>query len=967
MAKENSVTIKTRFPLLFWFAMFFSFLLFPFLLLILGIDHIINLEVEKETLRTQKSMLQALDHLSENADPEQFFHNQLLKIFQSAEEAKNTFSILENNIKKLKNSFPQTLSFIVWNEKGELIDKLTDEKRFKYFIRKAYSLLESLNDHLQKFCPAKNSFLKQKGNDIRFLKSFLGRFLVAEHLSFPYLQDGFGRCLLTDIPGGKNLIWFRAGKKMTMLCFIQNREEHRFKVIKTAAAEANKKFKPLFLGAFDAADWSRCTMSLDDDMQKKLLVGLGKFENLHPAGLFEEKNLLMSFRSLNHRFRGFCFSNAERIEKIHNKKWHYIADLSAYALTFLFIFHCYLLKNPIEKVSIRVKTGALFVYSAVLPLLILSAISFDYLEQMQNHLINQKQNGSLQRLAEIDHSFNYYLENVQRRMGQTITEFNQQSQSGQSLVKLEKLLQVNFSPDSVLFLNDKGETIVQPKDSEFLKDTYAVKQFGAAVLRLINNRKADFIDDKSIFANTNLKHNLDIQNLGRINTFELLNKKFLYLCLPIKNIDQHGYRAILLVLWTQEALEKEYLTTVIKQNENNIHKLAYFLPQSFAYSSEEAAKNKVLRKLFYQAIDKKTINLPDLNYCGQEYIATARLGESIQSSVIAELIPGNLIKMELKTLTNKACLIIFIALLFALSLSHLISNQLLQPLHQLNEAIKQVKAGNFNHRTNIVTENELGNLGRSMNNAMENMKELEIARIVQESLLPENAYKLGNIEIFAQTISMTKLGGDYFDYFKLNDQTLGVFLGDAAGHGIPAALIMTMAKTVFSILTQKRVEGLVILEEIQKAIYSLRKHSVKSMMTAQLIEINTITGLGKILNCGHCYPVKYNFLNNCAEFQKVAGVPLGVLRKVNFKSLDFELNSGEIILLYSDGFLEGKNQAGEELGPERFLELVKAAKSDIPKVFAENLFLANKSWSKLQTDDLTVVIIKNTGEINEIG
>lgn len=966
MDQENQVTIKTRFPLLFWFSMVFSFLLFPFLLLILGIDHITNLEAEKETLKIKRSMLKALDHLSENTDPEQFFHNQLLKIFQNAEQSKNTLASLKAQIQKIKKSFPQTLSFIVWNEKGEIIDQLTDEKRFKYFIRKAYSLLKGLNEHLQNFCPAKSSFLKQKGNDIRFLKSFLGRFLVAEHLSLPYLQDGFGRCLLTDIPGEKNLIWFRVGKKMAMLCFIQNREEHRFELIKKAAAEASIKFKPFFLGAFDAGDWSRCTMNLNDDVKKRLLIGLGKFENLHPAELFEDKNLLMSFRSLNHRLRGFCLSKNETIEKKRRKKWHYIADFLVCVFIFLFILYCYLLKNPIERVSIRLKTGALFVYSAILPLLILSAISFDYLDQMQNHLINQKQNESLQRLAEIDLCFNYYLENFQQRIGKIITGFNQQSLCKQSLVNLEKRLRINFSPDSVLFLNDKAETIIQPKDSEFLKDTYAVKQFGAAILRLINNRNPAFIDTNSIFSNTNLKNNFDIHNLGRINTFELLDKKFLYFCLPVTSIDQPRYPAIILVLWSLEALEKGYLKAVTQQSENSIRQLLYFQPQSFAYSHKEAAKNKILRKLFYQAIDRKTANFNDLSYCGQDYIATARLGKNIQSTVIAELIPGNLIESELKNLSHKALLIICIAILFAYSLSHIISNQLLQPLLQLNEAIKQVKAGNFNHRTNIVADNELGNLGRSINNAMENMKELEIARIVQESLLPENAFKLGNIEIYAQTISMTKLGGDYFDYFKLDDQTLGVFLGDAAGHGIPAALIMTMAKTVVRILTQKKIESLVILEEIQNAIYSLRKHSVKSMMTAQLIEISTITGLGKILNCGHCYPVKYNFLKNCAEFQKVAGVPLGVLRKVNFKSLDFELNSGEILLLYSDGFLEGKNQAGEELGPERFLEVVKAAKSENPKQFAENLFLANRSWSKIQTDDLTVVIIKNTGKINEI-
>ena len=112
----------------------------------------------------------------------------------------------------------------------------------------------------------------------------------------------------------------------------------------------------------------------------------------------------------------------------------------------------------------------------------------------------------------------------------------------------------------------------------------------------------------------------------------------------------------------------------------------------------------------------------------------------------------------------------------------------------LQEGAYAIENRNFDHRISNLGSDEFGEVGNIFNNMMVGLKELEVARIVQESMFPKPDFKQGNFSVYGKSITMIDVGGDYLDFFKVDDNSFSVLLGDVAGHGVGAAMIMAMAK-----------------------------------------------------------------------------------------------------------------------------------------------------------------------------
>ncbi len=288
-----------------------------------------------------------------------------------------------------------------------------------------------------------------------------------------------------------------------------------------------------------------------------------------------------------------------------------------------------------------------------------------------------------------------------------------------------------------------------------------------------------------------------------------------------------------------------------------------------------------------------------------------------------------------------------------------IFKQFFIPLREIEDSIRAIDRRNFRFRTDIKTRDEIEVLGNTLNETLEGMKELEVAKIIQDSLFPKVDLHSEKCRVFARTVAMAGLGGDYYDYFWINDDIFGVLVGDVSGHGIQAGLIMAMAKASVIMNDPATVTQSEFVNLINRIFVHLKKENLSKMMTIFYALINAKTGEACILNAGQCFPViisKNGAAVNTLEI--IGGMPLGILPDVKYSTLTIQLQPGDTLAVFTDGFLEAKNSAGEFLGDQRFSSLLQTKWHQDLEVYYQNIFKSYQDWSCAVEDDVTLFLVR---------
>ena len=239
--------------------------------------------------------------------------------------------------------------------------------------------------------------------------------------------------------------------------------------------------------------------------------------------------------------------------------------------------------------------------------------------------------------------------------------------------------------------------------------------------------------------------------------------------------------------------------------------------------------------------------------------------------------------------------------------------------------------------------------------------ELEVAKEIQLATLPSEIETSKDIEIVAELRAAKEVGGDFYDYYKIDDDHTAIVIGDISGKGIPAAMFMMKTITCFRNHVGPNKSPAQILKLMNA---TLSDHNFSQMfVTCFLAILNEKTGELKYANAGHNPPIigsnlKYRFLK-CNN-----GFVLGALKDAMVTDETITLENGECIMLYTDGITEARNDKGEFYGEKRFLDLLNsrdytclvethhALKDDIEK------FINGED----QSDDTTIITLKYHGD-----
>ncbi len=264
---------------------------------------------------------------------------------------------------------------------------------------------------------------------------------------------------------------------------------------------------------------------------------------------------------------------------------------------------------------------------------------------------------------------------------------------------------------------------------------------------------------------------------------------------------------------------------------------------------------------------------------------------------------------------------------FGILLAVLLVRRFLSPIGKISEGLDALAEKDFNYRIPVHSQDELGRLCSAVNDAIERLQEMEVARIVQADLLPRAPMDLGNYELVGFNIMTQSVGGDYYDFFPLREGLTAVILGDVSGHGVSAALVTAMAKAAFGILCNRFPEQ---PEEVMRRINlaMLNQLNRTKMMTAFLGILDVASDRIMCANAGQSYPLLIPRRGK-AEFFKLPSVPLGIRGKLVYKTENIDLK-GKTMVLYSDGLIEAVDEKEAMFGYEAFAKAAEESIQNLP-------------------------------------
>lgn len=236
-------------------------------------------------------------------------------------------------------------------------------------------------------------------------------------------------------------------------------------------------------------------------------------------------------------------------------------------------------------------------------------------------------------------------------------------------------------------------------------------------------------------------------------------------------------------------------------------------------------------------------------------------------------------------------------------------------------------------------------------------EQLNIAREIQRTFLPAKNPEIFGYDLAGTNISSGEVGGDYYDFIRIVDSHLGVAIGDVSGKGIPAALIMASFRASLIAEIRNNYSIRTICQKVNSLLFESLEPG--NYVTAVYGVLDTKNHIFTFSNCGHNLPFILR-ADGTVEYLREGGPVLGVSSDGVYEERAIVVAPGDLMVLYTDGVTETFNEAGEEFGLDRLIELVKANRKKSAAEIEDLVYQAVTGFasSRHVFDDLTMVVIK---------
>ncbi|MBQ6021404.1 MAG: SpoIIE family protein phosphatase [Clostridia bacterium] len=338
---------------------------------------------------------------------------------------------------------------------------------------------------------------------------------------------------------------------------------------------------------------------------------------------------------------------------------------------------------------------------------------------------------------------------------------------------------------------------------------------------------------------------------------------------------------------------------------------------------------------------------------------------------------------EFRSLLINAIIAIVTIALIAAVIAYFISRTVSKPIIKLTDTVKNTGEGDFDRKSDIDTRDEIGDLARGFNKMQDDLKlytenlktvtaekerigaELNVATQIQADMLPRifpPFPQKKEIDLFASMSPAKEVGGDFYDFFLIDENHLALVIADVSGKGVPAALFMVISKTLIKNRAMQGGSPAQILADVNNQL--CEGNEADMFVTCWLGIFDLSTGKMTAANAGHEFPVVCGPDRKFGLLKDKHGFVLAAMEGARYRDYEIQLERGGSIFVYTDGVPEATDAGGEMFGTDRMLEALNRRPDGTPSVFIEEVGSAVKEFTgeAPQFDDVTMIGMTWRGE-----
>ncbi|MBN2072187.1 MAG: anti-sigma factor antagonist [Candidatus Krumholzibacteriota bacterium] len=337
-----------------------------------------------------------------------------------------------------------------------------------------------------------------------------------------------------------------------------------------------------------------------------------------------------------------------------------------------------------------------------------------------------------------------------------------------------------------------------------------------------------------------------------------------------------------------------------------------------------------------------------------------------------------IINSEIYDPRPRTTMVLFGIFAIGLALIYLLISVLVKPIQALTDGVRAIGEGAMNEGIHIDGPDEIGAIAEAFNEitakfreAQESVveqermqKEMQVAQEIQHSLLPGKVPEIKGYDIASLYRAAKEVGGDYYDFVKVGEDSLGVVVADVSGKGVPGSLVMTMIRTALRMEARGNYSAAEVMSRMNAFVTEDMKKGM--FVTIFYVILDSKNRIISYASAGHNPMILFRAETDETFFLNPRGFPVGISLPDDTlfrRSIDVEkikLKKDDMLVIYTDGVTEAMNENREQYGEDRLIRLIKSNGRSSPDDFIERLNEDIRVFTGEypQNDDITVVAVK---------
>lgn len=462
-----------------------------------------------------------------------------------------------------------------------------------------------------------------------------------------------------------------------------------------------------------------------------------------------------------------------------------------------------------------------------------------------------------------------------------------------------------------------------------------------------------------IFESSDFGFSQILEAPGRSHRFKFGNNEYLWFWALLEKTGHPA--AVITILQSRDLARENFLNEFLQTHPEISAEMGIYNSRRRSWLKAPPVLKNQSEKLVSQAVVEEKSLITTLADADSERIAIALPGVVLAPFSMVHMPSDRLMQAQMHSLELVLKIGILFILIITLFVAQLLSQTFLKPVNLLKTGLQAVQRRVDPPRMAFASNDELGELGEAFNQMVDDLKEMQLAQVVQESLFPEKRVQIPGYEFFQINRPATDLGGDYCDIIDLGKGLWLILIGDVSGHGTSAALAMAMAKAAIFKAVRDQIEFSSLPELISSIM--LTALGRKKMMTMLFALLDTHKHRLRLINAGHNWPIIITPENGIREIN-LSGLPLGIRKNRQTRpEVVLDLAENEMLFAYTDALIEATNLQKMHFGhPRVFTELERCKNLDAPGILAHmetvwRDFLQNQRAE----DDLTMIVLQRKG------